>query len=105
MKAASCSSHLQLLRSYVFAQSPCLVKFKSPDEQKEQSTIIFGWLDKVQGAEHAYKKKNGRYRDLAALRKANLLRSMVFESRSSPGISGKATANFVLKNMFIQVAL
>ena len=46
----------------------------------------------VKGAEKDYRNKNGRYGDLAALRKAHLLDRLVFESDSSLGASVRLTA-------------
>jgi len=59
----------------------------------------------VKGAERDYKNKNGRYGDLAALRKAHLLDRLVFESDSSSDASGKADANFVRKRTMFQVTV
>ena len=64
-----------------------------------------GWLLKVEGAEKDYKNKNGRFGNLADLRKARLLRSLVFEPCSSAGVNGKAKANFVPKTTLIQVTV
>jgi hypothetical protein len=81
----------------VFAQSV---------EQAEDPFRVFsGWLEVVKGAERNYKNKNGRYGDLAALRKAHLLDRLVFESDSSAETSGKADANFVRKRTLFQVTV
>lgn len=74
-------------------------------EQTDLQRLCSGWLQKVEGAERDYKNKNGRYGDLAALRKAHLLRSLVFEPRSSAGASGKAKVNFVPKSTLIRVTV
>lgn len=64
-----------------------------------------GWLRTVEGAEKEYKNKNGRFGDLADLRKAHLLRNLVFEPCSSAGANRKAKANFVPKTTVIQVTV
>ena len=74
-------------------------------EQTDLQKLWSSWLQKVEGAERDYKNKNGRYGDLAALRKARLLRSLVFEPCSSAGAIGKARVNFIPKNTLIQVTL
>lgn len=74
-------------------------------EQTDLQRFWSGWLRKVEGAERDYKNMYGRYGDLAALRKAHLLRSLVFESCSSTGASGEAKANFVPQSTLIQVTL
>ncbi len=74
-------------------------------EQTDLQELWSGWLQKVEGAERDYKNKNGRYGDLAALRKAHLLRSLVFEPCSSAGASGKARVNFIPKSTLIQVTV
>ena len=71
----------------------------------ERGHIFSGWLEMVRDAESAYKKKNGRYGDLAALRKAHLLRGLVFESGLSKGLSGTAEANFVPKSAEFQLTV
>ncbi|HKU28702.1 MAG TPA: hypothetical protein VJQ54_24740, partial [Candidatus Sulfotelmatobacter sp.] len=67
--------------------------------------ILSDWLEMVKSAEWDYKHKNGRYGDLAALRKAHLLRNLVFESDSPAGARGKAEANFVPKSTLFQVTV
>ena len=79
----------------VFAQSA---------EQEERDKIFSAWREIVSGAERDYKNKNGRYGDLAALRKAHLLRSLVVESCSSAA-SGIATGNFVPKSTLIDAVV
>jgi hypothetical protein len=74
-------------------------------EQTALQKLWSGWLLKVEGAERDYKNKNGRYGDLSALRKARLLRSLVFEPCSSPGASGRARVNFIPKSTLIQVTV
>ena len=74
-------------------------------EQTNLQRLWSGWLQKIEGAERDYKNKNGRYRDLAALRKVHLLRSLFFEPCSSAGTSGKAKANVVPKSTLIQVTV
>ena len=74
-------------------------------EQTDLQRLWSGWLQKVEGAERDYKKKNGHFGDLGALRKAQLLRSLVFELRSSAAASGKAKANFAPKSTLIQVTV
>jgi len=74
-------------------------------ERTDLERLWSGWLRKVEGAERDYKNKNGRYGDLAALRKAHLLRSLVFEPCSSTGVSGEPRANFVPQSTLIQVTL
>jgi hypothetical protein len=59
----------------------------------------------VKGAETDYKNKNGRYGNLATLRKAHLLRSLVFESGSSAAPKGKSQGNFVPKDTLFQVTV
>jgi len=82
----------------VFAQS---VEF----EQADRRRIFSGWLEIVKGAERDYKNKNGRYGDLAALRKAHLLDGLVFESDSSAGVSGKVDTKFVPKRTLFEVTV
>ena len=86
--------------------SPNLAKWVESGEHPENRfRILSDWLEKVKDAERDYKNKNGRYGDLAALRKAHLLRSLVFESDSSAGARGKAEANFVPKSTLFQVTV
>jgi hypothetical protein len=76
------------------------------DEQAEHPFRVFSaWIEMVKGAERDYKNKNGRYGDLAALRKAHLLDRLVFESDSSAGASGKTDSNFVRKRTVFQVTV
>jgi len=97
----------------VFAQTVEIIRgtkrdyqsFAQSAEQVEQQKVFSAWREKIEGAERDYKNKHGRYGDLTALRKARLFRSLVFESGSWFGASRKATANFVPKNMLIQVTL
>ncbi|HKR86031.1 MAG TPA: hypothetical protein VJS37_17860 [Terriglobales bacterium] len=74
-------------------------------EQTDLQKIWSGWLQKVEVAERDYKNKNGRYGDLAALRKAHLLRSLVFEPCSSAGAGSKARISFIPKSTLIQVTV
>jgi hypothetical protein len=74
-------------------------------EQTDLQRSWSGWLQAVEGAERDYKNKNGRYGDLTALRKAHLLRSLVFEPRSPAGAIGKTKANFVPKSTLIEVTV
>ena len=80
----------------VFAQSA---------EQEERDKIFSAWREIVSGAERDYKNKNGRYGDLAALRKAHLLDRLVLESDSLAGASGKVDSNFVRKGTVFQVTV
>jgi hypothetical protein len=95
----------------VFAQT-----VESVEHAEHRLKIFSGWLQIVKDAERDYKEKNGRYGDLAALRNAHALRSLVFESgtrarslvfepRSSAGARAKAQANFVPKGTFFQVTV
>ena len=84
----------------VFAQS-----VESVEQAEHRLRIFSGWLEMVKGAERDYKNKNGRYGDLVALRRAHLLRSLVFESGSSAGARGKAQVNFVRKSTLFQVTV
>jgi hypothetical protein len=74
-------------------------------EETDLQKLWSGWLRKVEGAEKDYKNKNGRFGSLADLRKAHLLRNLVFEPCSSAGTNGKAKANFVPKTTVIQVTV
>jgi hypothetical protein len=74
-------------------------------EQTDLERLWSGWLRKVKAAERDYKNKNGRYGDLATLRKAHLLRSLVFEPCSSTGARLEPKANFVPPSTLIQVTL
>jgi len=78
---------------------------ESVEHAEHRLRIFSGWLEMVKGAERDYKNKNGRYGDLVALRKAHLLRRLVFESGSSVGARGKAQANFVRKSTLFQVTV
>jgi len=64
----------------VFAQC---VERMSFEQAQHRLRIFSGWLEMVKDAEMDYKHKNGRYGDLAALRKAHVLRRLAFESGSS----------------------
>ena len=57
------------------------------DQSEDPWRVFSRWIEMVKGAERDYKNKNGRYGDLVALRKAHLLRRLVFESGSSVGAS------------------
>lgn len=74
-------------------------------EQTDLQKLWSAWLQKVEDAERDYKNKHGRYGDLPALRKAHLLRSLVFEPCWSAGASGKARLNFIPKSTLIQVTV
>jgi hypothetical protein len=80
---------------------PPTISAKTPQRQR----ILSGWQQKVEGAERDYKNKNGRYGDLAALRKAHLLQGLAFEPCSSAGASGKEKANFVPKSTLFSVTV
>jgi len=75
------------------------------DQSEDPWRVFSRWIEMVKGAERDYKNKNGRYGDLVALRKAHLLRRLVFESGSSVGARGKAQANFVRKSTLFQVTV
>jgi len=75
------------------------------DQSEDPWRVFSRWIEMVKGAERDYKNKNGRYGDLAALRKAHLLDRLVFESDSSSDASGKADANFVRKRTMFQVTV
>jgi len=85
----------------IFAQCVEPMSFEQTDRQR----IFSGWLEMVKGAERDYKNKNGRYGDLATLRKAHLLPSLVFESGSSAAPKGKSPDNFVSKDTLFQVTV
>lgn len=74
-------------------------------EETDVQKLWSGWLRKVEGAEKDYKNKNGRFGKLADLRKAHLLRSLVFEPCSSASANGKAKTNFVPKTTLIRVTV
>lgn|SRR5689334_294188 len=74
-------------------------------EETDLQKLWSGWLRKVEGAEKDYRIKNGRFGNLAELRKAHLLRSLVFQPCSSAGANGKAQVNFVPKTTLIQVTV
>ena len=75
------------------------------DQSEDPWRVFSRWIEMVKGAERDYKNKNGRYGDLAALRKAHLLDRLVFESDSSSDASGEADANFVRKRTLFQVTV
>src|SRR6266496_6833949 len=75
------------------------------DQSEDPWRVFSRWIEMVKGAEKDYRNKNGRYGDLAALRKAHLLDSLVFESHSSAGASGIVDANFVPKRTLFQVTV
>ena len=89
----------------VFAQSVVEWVVESGEQPEHRFRTLSDWIEMVKGAERDYQNKNGRYGDLAALRKAHFLRSLAFESRSSAGVSGKAEANFVPKSTLFQVTV
>ena len=64
---------LGVFTSAVFAQS-------AEQRMKERRKVLVGWLFTVKAAESKYKAERGVYWDLAALRGAHLLDSLVFES-------------------------
>lgn len=78
---------------------------ESVDHAEHRFRVFSGWLEMVRGAEKNYKEKHGRYGDLAALRKAHLLGSLVFESDSAGRSRGKAKADFVPKSTRFQVTV
>ena len=86
----------------VFAQC---VEPLSFEQSQHRLRTFSGWLEMVEGAESHYKKKNGRYGDLAALRKAHLLRSLVFESDSSGAPKGRSQDNFISQDTRSQVTV
>src|SRR5260370_15125618 len=78
--------------------------FAQDESEDDPFRVFTRWIEMVRGAERDYRNKNGRYADLAALRKAHLLDRLVFESDSSDP-SVKADANFVRKRTVFQVAV
>ena len=86
----------------VFAQC---VERMSFEQAQHRLRIFSGWLEMVKDAEMDYKHKKGRYGDLGALRKAHLLRSLVFESGSSAAPKGKSQDNFVSQDTRFQVTV
>jgi hypothetical protein len=86
-----------VLTPSVFAQT-----VESVEAAEHRLRLFSAWLTIVKGAEQDYKNENGRYGDLAALRKAHFLRKLVFESDST-GPSDKAQAKFVPKRTLFQV--
>jgi hypothetical protein len=75
------------------------------DQSEDPWKAFSRWIEMVKAAERDYKNKNGRYGDVAALRKAHLLDRLVFESDSSSGATGKADANFVRRRTVFQVTV
>jgi hypothetical protein len=67
----------------------------------KRKRVLWGWLVTVRTAESKYKVDNGVYGDLAALRRAHLLDSLVFES-DKPTESVPDT-NFVPESTHFQV--
>ena len=90
-------------REYQNVSTPTV--FVQSSEQTDRQRIFSGWLEMVKGAERDYKNKNGRYGDLAALRKTRLLHSLVFESGSSAAPNGRSQATFVPKSTLFQVTV
>jgi hypothetical protein len=86
----------------VFAQC---VEPMSLEQNQHRIRVYSTWLEVLKSAESVYKEKNGLYGNLAALRKAHLLRSLVFESGSSASARGKAQGNFVPKGTLFQVTV
>src|SRR5260370_6168160 len=78
--------------------------FAQDESEDDPFRVFTRWIEMVRGAERDYRNKNGRYADLAALRKAHLLDRLVFESESSDPIV-QADANFVPKRTVLQVAV
>ena len=78
---------------------------ESVDHAEHRFRVFSGWLEMVRGAERNYKNKHGHYGDLAALRKAHLLGSLVFESDSAARSRDKAKADFVPKTTRFQVTV
>ena len=87
----------------VFAQSVQWVE--SVEQHEHPFRILSDWLEMVKGAERHYKNKNGRYGDLAALRKAHLLRELVFESDSSAAPKDRSQPNFVPMRTLFEVTV
>ena len=75
------------------------------DQLDEPWKAFSRWIEMVKGAEKAYRNKIGRYGDLASLRKAHLLRELVFESDSSSAAKGATNANFVRKQTVFKVTV
>jgi len=90
-------------REYQNVSTPTV--FAQSGEQTDRQRIFSGWLEMVKSAESVYEEKNGRYGDLTALRKAHLLRSLVFESGTSAAPKGKSQDNFVPKGTLFQVTV
>ena len=90
-------------REYQNVSTPAV--FDPSSEQMDRERLFSGWLEMVKGAERDYKNKNGRYGDLAALRKTRLLHSLVFESGSSAAPNGRSQATFVPKSTLFQVTV
>jgi len=83
----------------VFAQC---VETMSFEQAQHRVRKFSGWF---KDAEMDYKHMKGRYGDLAALRKAHLLRSLVFESGSSAAPKGRSQDNFVSEDTRFQVTV
>ena len=86
----------------VFAQC---VETMSFDQAHHRLRMFSGWLEMVKDAESVYKEKNGRDGNLAALRKAHLLRGLVFESDSSAAPKGGSQDNSVSQDTRFQVTV
>jgi hypothetical protein len=86
----------------IFAQC---VETMSFEQAQHRVRKFSGWFEMVKDAEMDYKHKKGRYGDLAALRKAHLLRSLVFESGSSAAPKGRSQDNFVSEDTRFQVTV
>ena len=87
----------------VFAQSFGWIE--SGEQHEHRFRVLSDWLGMVKSAERRYKNKNGRYGDVAALRKAHLLDRLVFESDALAGVSGKVDAKFVPKYTSFEVTV
>ena len=79
--------------------------FAQSVEQKDRFTVFSAWLEMVKSAERDYKNTNGRYGNLATLRKADLHHNLVFESDSSAAPKGKSQDNFVPKDTRFEVTV
>lgn len=56
---------------------------QSPQVVMDRHKVLAGWLGAVRTAEAKYKSEHGVYGDLAALRAAHLLDTLIFESDQS----------------------
>lgn len=81
--------------------APAALAQSAKQVMKDRHSVLYGWLRTVREAEKKYKNKYGVYGDLTALRDAQMLDALIFESdKPTPTSPNK---NLVPKSTMFEV--